>query len=142
MPSTTSRFHDLGLLVVRLAIGASVAIFHGYGKLVSGPEGWARTGANMKNLGITFYPEVWGFAAMSAEFFGSILLALGILFRPAAAVLAFTMLVAMTRHLSLPPDAAGAGWKGASHALELFAVYLGLLLVGPGRYTLALFGRK
>jgi putative oxidoreductase len=125
---------NLGLLLVRLGIGLSMMLFHGYGKISGGPERWEKVGANMANLGLDVFPGFWGFMAASAEFFGSILLILGILFRPAAALLAFTMLVAVIRHLSLPPDASGAGWSGASHALELLAVYLGLLLAGPGKY--------
>ncbi|MCA9727979.1 MAG: DoxX family protein [Candidatus Eisenbacteria bacterium] len=113
-----------------------MAAFHGFGKLQGGPELWERIGANMGTLGLKFFPVFWGFMAMSSEFFGSILLALGLFFRPVAALLAFTMVVAMSRHLSLPPDAENAGWSGASHALELFSVYLALLLIGPGRYVL------
>lgn len=127
---------DLGLLIIRLAVGASVAIFHGYGKLAGGPANWAKVGSNMKNLGITFTPEIWGLAAASSEFFGSILIALGLLFRPAAAVLGFTMLVASLRHLNLPAGEPNSGWNGASHALELLAVYVGLILTGPGKFKI------
>lgn len=129
---------DAGLLVLRLGIGLSMALFHGLGKLQGGPETWRGLGGQMGNLGITFFPVFWGFMAMFAEFFASLLLALGVLFRPAAAILAFTMVVAMVRHLSLPAGESGAGWKGASHALEFFAVYVALLLAGPGRYRLPL----
>jgi putative oxidoreductase len=138
----TGKLRDLGLLIMRLGIAFSVAAFHGKGKLMGGPEAWERTGGNMSNFGIDFFPVFWGFMAMFAEFFCSILLAIGLLFRPAAALLAFTMLVAMARHLSLPPDAPNSGWSGASHALELFVVYLGLLLIGPGRYALGARWRR
>lgn len=108
-------------------------LFHGWGKLIGGPERWERVGGNMANLGITFAPQVWGFLAASAETFGSVLLITGILFRPAAVVLAFTMVVAVLRHLSLPVGQEGAGWEGASHALEFLTVYLALLFTGPGK---------
>jgi putative oxidoreductase len=81
---------------------------------------------------------VWGFFAACSESIGSVLLALGVLVRPAAVMLAGTMSVAITRHLSLPAGEPGSGWNAASHALELLAVYVGLLLVGPGRYALRL----
>jgi len=126
----------LGLLILRVVIGTSMFLFHGLGKLQSGPEGWARTGSQMANLGITFVPVFWGFMAMLAESLGSVLLAIGLFFRPAAAMLAFTMVVATLRHLSLPADDPSAGWKGASHALELFGVYVALFLIGPGRFRL------
>jgi len=129
---------DLGLLIARVGVGLSMLVLHGWGKLTGGPRVWEYLGLQMGNLGIDFLPTMWGFFAMFAEVFGSALLILGLFFRPAAALLAGTMAVAAIRHLSLPADAEGAGWSGASHALELLAVYVGLLLTGPGRYRIAL----
>ncbi|MBN1140266.1 MAG: DoxX family protein [Deltaproteobacteria bacterium] len=112
-------------------------LFHGYGKLVGGPEVWEQVGAGMGLFGIHTLPVLWGALAAMAEFFGSLLLIFGILFRPAALGLAFTMTVAVLHHLHLPPEVPGAGWAGASHALELGIVYLALLLTGPGRYRVS-----
>ena len=128
---------DLGLLLIRLGIGVSMLLFHGWGKITGGPETWHRLGENMSLLRIRFAPVLWGFMGSLAESLGSVLLLLGLFFRPVAALLAFTMFVAVLRHLNLPDDAPNAGWKGASHALELLSVYVGLLLVGPGRYALS-----
>ena len=129
---------DIGLLLVRLVIGFAMAILHGYDKVSGGPEFWTQIGGAMSNFGITFLPVFWGFMAAFSEFFASILLALGILFRPAAALLACTMLVAVVVHLKMPAGAENAGWSGASHALELLSVYVGLFLTGPGKYALGL----
>lgn len=126
---------DLGLLLLRVGVGLSMILFHGWGKLTGGPERWERIGANMGNLGIDFAPMFWGLMAAVSETFCSALLALGVLFRPAAALLAFTMIVASLRHLSLPAGEPNSGWSGASHALELLAVYVALLLIGPGKYV-------
>lgn len=128
---------DLGLLVLRVAVGLSMATFHGYAKITGGVERWEGVGSSMQVLGIGFAPAVWGFMAAFAEFFCSILLVLGLFFRPAATLLAMTMFVAAIRHLSLPADAPRSGWSGASHALELLSVYITLFLTGPGRYSLA-----
>lgn len=125
-----------GILVVRIGIGLSMLIFHGWDKLTGGPETWRRLGGAMANLGLDFAPVMWGFLAATAESIGSALLVLGLLFRPAAAMLAFTMFVAAIRHLSIPAGEPGAGFSGASHALELLSVYVALLLTGPGRFTL------
>ncbi|MDP6054435.1 MAG: DoxX family protein [Candidatus Latescibacteria bacterium] len=126
---------DLGLLVVRLGIGLSMALFHGWGK-ISSPERWAAYGANMKMFGLDFFPEFWGFMAGFAEFGCSILIILGLFHRPATAMLAFTMLVAATRHISLPEDSPNSGFSGASHALEMLTVYVALFLSGPGKFSL------
>ena len=109
---------DVGLLVLRVGIGLSMAVFHGYGKIAGGPERWTRIGGAMPNLGLDFLPTFWGFMAGFAEFFCSILLVLGVLFRPAALMLIFTMSIATVRHLSLPADAPNSGFSGASHSLE------------------------
>jgi putative oxidoreductase len=76
--------------------------------------------------------------AAFAESVGSCLLIVGVLFRPAAFVLAFNMFVAVLRHLSMPDDNPNAGWSGASHALELLCVYLCFLFTGPGRFSLTM----
>jgi putative oxidoreductase len=129
---------DWALLIVRIVIGLSMFLFHGYGKLTGGPETWGRVGSSMEVLGISFAPVFWGLLAALAESVCSLLLVLGVLFRPAAAMLAFTMLVAVLRHLNLPVDDPSSGWKGASHALELLSVYAGLLLAGAGRFRISL----
>lgn len=133
---TTGKHRDFGLLVIRVVIGFTLAAFHGWGKISGGPERWESIGGAMGNLGIHFAPIFWGFMAGFAEFAASILIMAGVFFRPALALLIITMLVAVARHLSLPADASNAGWSGASHALELLTVYVGLWLTGPGRWRL------
>lgn len=128
---------DLGLLLIRLGVGLSMVIFHGYGKIQGGPEAWSRIGGNMGNLGIEFIPVFWGFMAAFSEFFGSILIITGLFFRYSTILLALTMMVAATYHLNLPAGSDGAGWSGASHALELLAVYVGLFFTGPGKYKIS-----
>jgi putative oxidoreductase len=133
---------DVGLLIIRVGIGVLMLTFHGYGKMTGGPETWTWVGGSMKNLGITFAPVFWGFMAAFAEFVCSILIILGAAFRPATALLAFTMFVAMLMHLNLPADNPNSGLDGASHAMELFVVYVGLMFAGPGRYAFGLILRR
>ena len=132
---------DLGLLLLRLGVGLSVAVFHGYGKITGGVEAWTSIGGSMSNLNVEYYPVFWGFMAGFAEFVCSCLLILGVLFRPATFLLAFTMFVAAMHHLHLPADKPNAGWSGASHALELMSIYLCLMFTGPGKYSLTMRGR-
>ncbi|MCE5272507.1 DoxX family protein [bacterium] len=122
--------YDTGLLILRLGIGISMML-HGWPKLMGGAELWGHLGQAMGNLGITFLPVYWGFAAACAEFFGGLFLALGLAFRIAAAVLVFQMIVASTFHL-----AGGDGFQVASHAIELLVVFFSLIFIGPGRCSL------
>ncbi|MCB9034538.1 MAG: DoxX family protein [Chitinophagales bacterium] len=126
---------DLGLLIIRLGIGIAFMI-HGYPKITGGTETWTQIGAAMGNIGINFAPTFWGFMAAFAEFAGGLLLILGFLFRPAAAMLVFTMIIAMIMHISK-----GDGFGGYSHALESGIVFLGLLVSGPGKYALKISKR-
>jgi putative oxidoreductase len=131
--STEARVQavHLGLLVMRLGVGLMFLVAHGGPKLLAGPTLWEQVGGAMAIFGITFYPVAWGFLAAASEGIGGLLLAAGFLTRPAALSMLVTMAVAASMHLSK-----GDGLKGASHAIELGIVFAGLLLTGPGRYSL------
>lgn len=125
------HFPDLGLLVVRLGIGLSFIVLHGAFKLAGGPSFWEDLGAEMGHLGITFAPVFWGLMGALAETVGALLVALGLYFRTAAAVLTINMTVATVSHL-----AGGEGWYEAAHALHMGMIFLGFILIGPGEYSL------
>ena len=124
------KHKDIGLLIIRLGLGTAFIAIHGIGKLSGGPELWVKLGGAMKNLGITFYPEFWGFMSMFAEFFIPFFLIMGFMYRPAALIISFNMLVAMLTHLSkLDP------WSRVAPAMELMIVFIGLFFLGPGKYS-------
>jgi putative oxidoreductase len=85
----------------------------------------------MGHVGVTVYPVAWGLAAACAEFFGGILLILGLLFRPATFLLLVVMTMATLHHWM-----AGDEFKVMLHPIELACVFLGLFFVGPGRYSI------
>ena len=124
-----NKHRHIGLLVLRIGIGC-MFILHGAPKLFGGAEKWTQIGMAMANLGIGFMPAFWGFMAAISEFFGGVCIILGIVFRPACILLTITMLVAAVSHLSR-----GDGLSGASHAIELGIVFLSLILIGAGKYS-------
>ena len=127
---------DIGLLALRLGVGLSTLLFHGWGKLTGGRPTWEKVGGAMGDFSLGLPPEAWGFMAALAESACAALLVVGLLTRPAAVLLGFTMIVASLSHLGREPGTPGAGWSGASHALEILAACICLLLAGPGRHAL------
>lgn len=125
-----NKYRDLGLLVLRVGIGI-MFMYHGGAKLLAGPDMWTKVGSAMGNLDITFFPVFWGFIASCAEFFGGVLLIIGFLFRPASIILTFDMFVATLFHFKH-----GDGLGIASHAIECGIVFLSLILIGAGAYSL------
>ena len=128
--SSLGKFKNTGLLLMRIGIGCSFIFLHGYPKLIGGPETWKMVGQSMGNLGVDQYPLVWGLAASLVEAVGGALFILGFQFRPICILFAFVMLVASINHLS-----SGDGWSTASHAIEVGLLFIGLLFVGPGKYS-------
>ncbi len=124
----TNRWADIGLLVLRLGFGLGFTYFHGWGKLMGGPERWAGVGSSVETLGIGFGHTFFGFLAAFAEGIGGLLIAAGFLFRPAALLIAGTMFMAWLGHLT-------TGNGTPAHAFKNMWVALGLALIGPGRYS-------
>lgn len=123
------KYRNTGILLLRLGIGV-MFIIHGFPKLAGGPDGWTRLGGSMKVIGINFLPIFWGFMAAATETFGGFLVIVGLFYRPACILLAFTMIIAALVHFGK-----GDGLGGASHAIELGIVFFSLIFIGPGKYS-------
>lgn len=123
------KYHNHGLLILRVGIGIMFVVIHGYPKVAGGIETWEGLGKPMSNFGITFAPAFWGFMATMAEFVGGMCLITGLLFRPACVLLLFTMIVAVLRNFQM-------GLGLASQPFELGILFLSLTLIGPGSLTL------
>ncbi|HQP91405.1 MAG TPA: DoxX family protein [Candidatus Omnitrophota bacterium] len=130
MLNNLTKYSDQGLLFIRLVVGG-MFLYYGAPMLFGGPEKWLQVGNAMSAIGINFWPAFWGFMAGFAEFFGGICIILGLFFRLFCGLLAFTMFVAVTMHLRK-----GDGLFAAGHAIEDFSVFLGLLFIGPGKFSL------
>jgi putative oxidoreductase len=119
---------DLGLLLLRVGVGLGFIYFHGWEKISGGPERWAAVGGAVRHLGIDFGHTEFGFLAAFSESVGGLLIALGLLFRPAAALLFMTMTMATVQHVA-------TGQGTPAHAFKNAWVFLGLLIAGPGRLS-------
>lgn len=121
---------DLGLLLFRLVLGG-MFMWHGLPKLLGGPEKWAALGRTMEVFGLSFAPELFGFLSGASEFFGGLLILLGLFYRAAALFLCVNLLVAFSSQLLQ-----NKGLFKAAQSFEDAASFLAALFVGPGRYSL------
>lgn len=116
---------DVGLLALRLFAGLAISLAHGLGKMPPSD----RFLSGVESMGFPL-PGLFGWAAGLSEFAGGILIALGLLTRPAAFFALCTMLVAVTlRH-------AGDPFGDRELPLLFASVFLFLVLAGAGRFSL------
>lgn len=127
--SSLSKYKNAGLLLMRIGIGLAMTL-HGYPKLSGGSHKWGELGMALGPLGIHFLPVFWGFMASISEFFGGILIILGLGFRWACIFIGIVLAVALTGEVR-----GGGGFSDFSHAYELLVVFLSLFIIGPGRYS-------
>ena len=128
-----TTLEGLDTLPIRVGAGAIFAA-HGAQKLFGwfGGYGLEGTAGWMASIGLE---PGYALAALagSAEFFGGLLLILGLLVRPAALVLAVTMVVAIVSvHLANGLFMSNNGYE---FALALLVISVGLALRGAGSYS-------
>ena len=125
LSASTPVARDLGLALVRLGFGLSLALAHGLGKLMNSSQfvsGLAQGGFPL--------PSLLGWAAIAGEFAGGLLLAIGLFTRPAAALVMATLGVAAFHVHAADP------FQKKELALAYVVISLAVLIAGPGRYSL------
>lgn len=126
------RFRDFGLLVLRAVIGGTF-VFHGWHKLMAGPKLWTKLGDAMSHFGLAGGELYWGMAATFAELLGGIFLVLGVLVRPSALGLFFTMAVASVVKFDALNWGRSESVNEFFYPLTMAAVAFALIFVGGGK---------
>jgi putative oxidoreductase len=85
----------------------------------------------VKHLGINGNFEIFGLAAALAEVLGGISLITGFLFTPMMLALTGTLAMATIMKLNTTE-----GFLGYSYPLEMAIVFFGLMIIGPGKYSI------
>ncbi len=118
------RLQPLGLLVLRCAVGAAM-VAHGYHKVFGGLHKHA---AFVASLGM---PGWLGYVSAFSEFFGGILLVLGLITRVAALTTCINMMVAVLK-VELSSGFVG----GYEYPLLLAAAAFALIFTGAGAMSI------
>lgn len=123
------KLNNFGLLIFRVSVSAFMLFGHGYGKFMYLLSGEEIRFADPIGLGMTLS---FALAAL-AEFFGSILIILGLFTRIGSFSMLFTMFVAaVIVHAS---DSFG----DKELPLLYLVSYILIFLLGPGKYSLQKF---
>jgi len=129
---------DLGNLILRVVIGASMIIFHSWGKIVGmvnflNGKHWKFVDT-VQMMGLPL-PVLFAIIATLIEFIASILIILGLFTRISAIGLALVMLFAIYLHIITKTS--------VELALIYLSVFVFLALAGAGKFSLdARIGRK
>ncbi|MGM0836733.1 MAG: DoxX family protein [Bacillota bacterium] len=128
---------DIGLLIIRLVIGA-LFIGHGAQKLFGwfGGYGLKGTGSWFESIGMKPGVTMALFAGLT-ELIAGLLFALGLLTPLAGIMIAGTMLMAIVKVHA--PNGLWATSNGYEYNLTLLVVAVGIALIGAGQYSLDAF---
>ena len=122
--------YNFGLLLMRLGLAAAL-ILHAVPKLMGGAAAWKNFGMGLGILNIGLPLKVVGLAILLLESLCSLSLLTGYLFRASSGILSIIFAVYFLNYHSI-------GYKTLPiFALGLVAVYIGLMYIGPGRYSIA-----
>ena len=116
---------NIGIAILRIYTGVSMAFGHGINKIP--PSG--KFAENIASMGFPA-PNFFSWAAGISEFGGGLLIALGLMTRPASFFLGVTMFVAaFIRHGTSP-------FMQKEKALLFLFITILLILVGAGKYSI------
>ncbi|NUL81662.1 MAG: DoxX family protein [Armatimonadetes bacterium] len=123
---------DIGLLILRVGMGVYMAVGHGFGKLPP----VERFIEGVEKMGFPF-PTAFAWLAAVTESIFAMMLAAGLLSRPAAFALVINMAVAaFVAHAADPFFASNPGERSKEMAMLYLMPFLCLLFTGPGKISL------
>lgn len=126
----SEKLLNFGVLLLRILMGFAM-IMHGSLKFAKGATTLEAVGSALSHFGITGGYYFWGTVAGLSEIVGGALVLTGILFTPGCIILVCTLLVAII-HKAI----GGNGFSSFSYPFEVASVFLSLIFIGPGKFTL------
>jgi len=123
-----AKYRDAGLLLIRVSVGL-LFILYVAPTLIGGPKAWAHFGAGAGHFGLHSHFQIWGFLGSLLGCLGGVLMIFGLFFR----VGVLLVLVLAIGHAVAVET--GIGFRVALPSIEMCFVLAGLLLIGPGKYS-------
>jgi putative oxidoreductase len=122
---------DIGKLVLRVALGILI-LLHGVAKITKGVDG---IGGMLASHGL---PAILAYGVYVGEILAPVLLIVGLFTRPAAAIMAINMLVAiwLVHRKDLGAMSGQGGWALELQGMFLFAA-IAVAFMGGGRFGLS-----
>lgn len=121
-----AKYSDFGLLLLRVSLGVLFIIVVAP-ILMGGSGAWSRFGSGIRVIGFHSHFGVWGFIGSLLACAGAVLMIFGLFFRLGVLV---CLVVALLHAFS-----AGRNLHALLVPLELVAILLSLLFIGPGKYS-------
>src|SRR3954469_16817802 len=122
------KYREMGLLIMRVGLGVLFIVLTGP-VLLAGPTRWGAFGSAIKSLGLHSHFQIWGFIGALVGCLGGALMIFGLFFRPGV------LLVLALTFVHLLGSLGGGPLRGNLAAVELCVILIGLLFVGPGKYS-------
>ncbi len=124
-----AKYREAGLLLMRVALGVLFVVLTAP-VLLSGPSRWGSFGSGIRSVGLASNYQFWGFLGALAGCVGAVLMIFGLFFRPGV-----LLVLAITLVHTVGAFDGGGTVRGNLAAIELCAMLVGLLFVGPGKYS-------
>jgi putative oxidoreductase len=121
-----AKYREFGLLLLRVSLGVLFIIVVAP-VLMGGSGAWSRFGGGIRVLGFHSHFGVWGFLGALLTCAGAVLMIVGLFFRSGVLV---CLIIAL-----LHVFAAGRNLHALLIPIELVAVLLSVLFIGPGKYS-------
>jgi putative oxidoreductase len=122
------KYRETGLLLVRASLGLIFIIL--LGPVLWNPGSWEHFGSAMRHLDFHSHFKFWGVVGAVLGCVGGVLMVLGLFFRIGVLL---ALVVTLVHLIAL--WGSGGGFYERLPALEMSILLVGLLLVGPGKYS-------
>lgn len=123
-----AKYRETGILLMRASVGL-LFIIYAAPALLGGPKSWAHFGAGASHFGVHSHLQFWGFIACLLGCLGGVLMIFGLLFRIGVLMV---LILAIPHAISVYGN---QGFRAALPSVEICFVLVGLLFIGPGKYS-------